>query len=175
MKISELEKKLLRKFPAKTAMDWDKTGLLVGDPNAKINKIVLALDPSVSAIRLAKNNGANLVITHHPAFLGKIEKFVPGNSALNNAGAVVYEAIRSNVALMNFHTALDVSAQGGETLAKILDLRVDKVLVPTDGVSQNLSKRGFGRVCLPKAKDKNITLERLGKRCAKVFGRQPRI
>ena len=40
--------------PLKTQMDWDNSGLLVGDPSREITKILVALDATLSVIREAE-------------------------------------------------------------------------------------------------------------------------
>lgn len=148
---------------------------MVGDGQQKLSKVALALDPTIEAIRLAKARGCNLLLTHHPAYLGALEEFKPADSVAEVDGAVVYEAVSSGLALMNFHTVLDVSEQGLATLPKMLNLKQTKVLNPTDGLPQNKSKLGFGKICNIKAGDKGMTLEQMAARCKSVFGRAPRV
>ena len=174
LKISQIEKLLLKKYPKKTACDWDKTGLLVGDSKQKLTKVAVALDPTIEALRVAKKNGCNLLLTHHPAYLGKLEEFKPADSTAFVDGAVVYEAASFGIALMNFHTALDVSVEGLSVLPKLLNLKQLKVLNPVDGLSQSKSKLGFGKICSLKTSDKSMNLEQMAARCKSVFGRSPR-
>lgn len=98
-----------------------------------IAKIALALDPTVPAIKSAQEKGCNLLITHHPAYLGGVQDFRPGNSVFDANGTVVYEAINRGVSLMNFHTALDVSDQGRAALPDLLGLEQQHILCPLDG------------------------------------------
>lgn len=123
---------------------------------------------------MASKGGCNLLVTHHPAFLSEIEEFKPADSAAIADGAHIYEAIKSDVALMNFHTALDVSVQGSAVLPKLLSLKILKVLCPTDGLTQSKSKLGFGRICSLKSNDKDMTLKQMAARCKSVFGKSPR-
>ena len=104
------------------------TGLTVGERDAEILKVAVALDPTVSAVREAHAAGANVLLTHHPAVYGKLDDFVAGSSAVEHAGAVVYEAAHLGVNLMNFHTALDVSVLGGAVMPKMLGVEPDAVL-----------------------------------------------
>ena len=104
------------------------TGITVGDRDAEISQVAVALDPTVSAVREAHTSGANLLLTHHPAVYGKLDDFVAGPSPAVHAGAVVYEAARLGVNLMNFHTALDVSVLGGAVMPKMLGVEPDAVL-----------------------------------------------
>ena len=79
--IGALETALLKDFPAEDAEEWDRTGLLVGEPALPVRKMALALDPTVAAIEEAASRGANVLITHHPAYLGAPDDFRPASSA----------------------------------------------------------------------------------------------
>ena len=50
LSVGALEQALLAEFPAADAEEWDRTGLLVGDPAAPVRAVAVALDPTVSAI-----------------------------------------------------------------------------------------------------------------------------
>ncbi len=43
--------------------------MTVGDPARLVTGVAVALDPTVEAIENAANAGANVLVTHHPAFL----------------------------------------------------------------------------------------------------------
>lgn len=172
--LGALEKKLLEFFPKEIAEDWDQTGLLLGNPDEKIKKIALALDPTVPAIKFAQENSCNLLLTHHPAYIDGVLDFGPGDSVFEAQGAVAYEAISRGVALMNFHTALDASDAGRAVLPSILELEQKHVLCPLDGRDPQDSKYGFGMVNKP-AKNKNLTLANLSEKCSLAFDREPRV
>lgn len=180
MYIGELEQALLKRYPAKDAVPGDKTGLLVGDPMQRIERVAVALDPTVSAIYAAKSSGSNVLLTHHPAFRSGVEGFYPEAKTGNTPGSVVFEAIRNGVALMNFHTALDVSHDAQRVLPSLLHLTPlkgtrkadgmkvkNKVLLPNEGSKD----KGFGQVC----ETEEVSLSELGSRCTAVFGRAPRV
>lgn len=165
-----LEAELLKRFPAKDAESWDRTGLLAGDPDEEVRGIAVALDPTVEAVRAAQALGANVLLTHHPAFLDAPGAFGPARAGEAGPGAVVWEAVRSGVALMNFHTALDVSAPAQEMLPRMLGLRFQRVLEPLAGDAG----KGYGQVCEP-ADEGGTTLRQLAARCVAVFGKHPRV
>lgn len=149
--VGQLEKKMLKKYPAKNACEWDQTGLTVGDRSEKITKVAVALDVTPEAIHVAKKSGANLLVTHHPSFIEAPEKFGPGEK--------VYEAVFNHINLMNFHTAMDLSEAGASTLPKLIKLKDTKKMA------------GFARVCSVN----NITLKQLVAKCTKAFDRPPRV
>ena len=64
-------------MPAADAEDWDRTGMTVGDPARLVEKVAVALDPTPEAVREAAARGANVLVTHHPAYLEAPEAFGP--------------------------------------------------------------------------------------------------
>ena len=158
MQIKELEKLMLQKFPLETAEDWDTTGVTSGDEEKEITRVAVALDPTISAVKEAKKHGCNLLVTHHPAYIGEI-----AGQPLRN---IIFHAPNYGVALMNFHTCLDVSAEGAATLPNLICLTAKQTLLLTCG------KLGFGKICVPE--NGSTTLGSLSKKCETVFGRKPR-
>ncbi|BAK44888.1 Nif3-like dinuclear metal center hexameric protein [Eggerthella sp. YY7918] len=165
-----LEQALLAEFPAADAEAWDRTGLTVGDPARLIRGIAVALDPTVEAIETAADRGANVLVTHHPAFLAPPDSFMPASSVAANPGAGVWRAVQREVSVMSFHTALDVSARVQRVLPGMLSLSFERVLMPLAGSVE----KGYGQLCVP-AKDDDLTLGQLAARCTSVFARSPRV
>ncbi len=171
--IGALESALLKDFPAQDAEEWDRTGLLVGEPALQVRKVALALDPTVAAVEEAASRGANVLITHHPAFLSAPDDFRPAPSPALSPGAPIWAAVRNQVALMCFHTALDVSPRAASVLPGMLGLSFKGRFAEPSSGSQ---RKGYGQVCdVSPVDDAPETLGRLAARCTAVFGRQPRV
>lgn len=86
---------------------YDNSGILV-DTGEEIKGITFSLDLSLGAIAMAKQTGANLIITHHPAIYGKI-----GN--VRNAdplGKKLVECIKNGISVLCMHLNLDVAEDG---------------------------------------------------------------
>ena len=170
--IGGLEEKLLKMFPASQAEEWDRTGLLVGERGLAVTGVAVALDPTVEAIREAAAMGANVLLTHHPAYLAAPDQFSPEPSVALSPGAGVWEAVRSRVALMNFHTALDVSPQAAQMLPNMLGLSFTGTFAePLPGEK----KLGYGQICELRPADKGTDLAHFAARATAVFKRQPRV
>lgn len=170
MTVGALEAALLSEFPAEDAEDWDRTGLYVGEAAVPVQKVAVALDPTVTAIAQASSAGAQVLITHHPAYLSAPATFAPEPSAALSPGAAVFAAVRNGVALMDFHTALDVSKRGNDALPALLGLKATgKVAHP---IAPD-ARKGYGQICRPDAK--GLTVQQLAARCTSVFGRAPRV
>lgn len=166
--VGQLEERLLALFPASDAESWDRTGLLVGDPAVEVTGVLVCLDPTVQAVQRAVSQGCNVVLTHHPVFLDPPDHFAPLSPAYGESGSVVYEAIANGVALVNFHTALDVSLRAAHVLPDALGLTLTGILevVRTD------PDRGYGQVC---SCPQGVTLERLASIAQERLGGRPRV
>lgn len=105
-----------RLAPFWLTMDFDNTGILVGDRNREVSCALLALDCTPAVVEQARQLGAQLIITHHPVIFHPLKRV--------NEDAVVYQLIRSDIAAISAHTNLDI-AQGGvnDALASAIGLR----------------------------------------------------
>ena len=168
--IGGIERALLERYPFVDAEEWDRMGLLVGDPAMPAKGVAVALDATVEAVQEAQRAGANVLLTHHPAFIDPPKRIRPLGSGEVGPGAVVWEAVRRGVALMNFHTALDVSADAAHMLPGMLGIEFEGIVdrVTDDG-------RGYGQRCRIRAIEQPMTLRTMAARCMAVFGRPARI
>jgi len=171
MSVGKLERLLLARYPREDAEEWDRTGLLVGDPAAPLSGIACALDPTVEAVRTAHAKGANVLLTHHPVFLEPPSAFSSDRTRASEAGATVFEAARLGVALMNFHTALDVSHDAQCVLPGLLSLEFESVVEPLE----HDRTKGYGQLCSVRATDAPMSVSQLASRCLSVFGRPGRV
>lgn len=170
MTIGQLERALLAQFPASDAESWDRTGLVVGDPGEPVRKVAIALDPTISAIEEAARSGANVLVTHHPPFLDAPNQFQPANSVAVVSGANVWAAIRNDVALMCFHTALDVSHAAQIMLPGMIGATQTCVLDPLP----HDRTKGYGQLCTIDSSD-GVSLSELASICLEMFDRAPRV
>lgn len=90
--------------PLRYAESWDNVGLLVGDPSAEIDKILVTVDYTADVAEEARAIGATLVVAYHPPLFTAVKR-VPHD-------ALWADAVRRGIALYSMHTALDV-ARGG--------------------------------------------------------------
>lgn len=72
MKIRELISLIEKDFPISSAMSFDNSGANIVDYNADLCGIVVCLDVTIATIEFAKQNGANLIISHHPLIFNDI-------------------------------------------------------------------------------------------------------
>lgn len=102
--------------PFSLSMDFDNTGILVGDRHQPVSKVLLALDCTMDVVNYAKEIDAQLIITHHPVIFHPIKRV--------NEDSVVYHLIRSQIAVISAHTNLDIAEDGvNDVLAQTIGLQ----------------------------------------------------
>ncbi len=124
VRVTDVERAIANRFPLERAEEWDRCGLLAGDPQAQVTGVVLALDPTIAVVDAAIARGANVVVTHHPAYLTPPQWLTPGRGP----AAVVFSAVSRGVSLINAHTNLDRDARAQRLIPEALGLRVVKPL-----------------------------------------------
>jgi dinuclear metal center YbgI/SA1388 family protein len=101
------------------ARDWDAVGLVCGDPQASVRRVLLAVDPVDLVVEEALTWHADLVLTHHPLLLRPVH----GVAADTAKGRTVHRLVRAGSALYTAHTNADVAARGvSDALARVLGL-----------------------------------------------------
>ena len=60
--------------PVDTTMDFDNCGLLIGDKNKPVSRVLVALDITNEVVDEADRLGAELIISHHPVIFNAIKK-----------------------------------------------------------------------------------------------------
>jgi dinuclear metal center YbgI/SA1388 family protein len=110
--------------PLAIAEKTDNPGFLVGDGNAQVNKVLVALDVSPEVVAEARSTGAQLIVTHHPVIFRPVKSV-----RRDGAQATLWELVHSGISAICMHTNLD-SAQGGvnDALAETLGLKKLAVL-----------------------------------------------
>lgn len=117
--VSDIVSGIGASFPYEMAEPWDKVGLLVGDENAPVEGVVCALEPRLETLDFAFDKGANVIVSHHPAFVDAPDSYVAQGTY---AGRVILKAARLGISLINAHTNLDVSEDARRTIGERLGL-----------------------------------------------------
>jgi len=123
-----------RRYPPAWAEEWDAVGLVCGDPQALVHRILLAVDPAPAVVDEAIDWGADVLLTHHPLLLRGVHSV----AATTAKGRAVHRLIRNDVALFAAHTNADNARPGvSDALADALGLRDLEPLVPqTEGLDK---------------------------------------
>lgn len=125
--------------PTKLAEEWDNPGLNVGNPDADINKILVALDATEAVIDEAIEKGADLILTHHPLIFHPVKKI----NYDNPDGRKIIKLIKNDIGVYAAHTNLD-TANGGtnDVLAQIIGIKDIKVLSPSTPEGMGIGRTG---------------------------------
>lgn len=138
--------KIIEKFDEiaspRLAENWDNVGLLVGDSNANISKILVSLDATDEVIDEAVNNHVDMIITHHPIIFKGIKK-INTDTVL---GKKIIKLIKNDICFFCAHTNLDSASEGLSTLlANKLEIKDSKILVPSIN-NDEMNSCGIGRI-----------------------------
>lgn len=141
-KLSDVITALEALWPPERAEQWDAVGLVCGDPEAEVTRVLFAVDPVREVAEEAVRIGADLLVTHHPLYL----RGTTTVAADSFKGRIVHTLIKNDVALHVAHTNADTADPGvSDALAGALDLAVTGPLVPDP--TDPKGRRGLGRIC----------------------------
>lgn len=109
------------------AESWDAVGLVTGDPEQPVRRVLFAVDPMRVVVDEAIDGDFDLLVTHHPLLLRGVNSV----AATTPKGRVVHDLIRSNTALHVCHTNADNANPGvSDALAATIGLRDTRPLKP---------------------------------------------
>ncbi|MDZ4848290.1 MAG: Nif3-like dinuclear metal center hexameric protein [Pirellulaceae bacterium] len=129
--------------PLAMAENWDNVGLLAGDREMQIDRIMTCLTISPDTAQEAIDRQAQLVVAHHPMPFKPIRRIVTSTSI----GRSLWSLIRAGIAIYSPHTAWDNAAQGiNAQLASILELTDVHPVREWDVVDSNGEPLGVGRI-----------------------------
>lgn len=125
--VRDLRSWLERLAPPALAESWDNVGLLVGDPEARVERVMTCLTVTPETVTEATGRRADLVVAHHPLPF----KPLPRVTTETTPGSLVWRLARAGVSLYSPHTAFDSARTGiNQYLAELLELESIATLVP---------------------------------------------
>lgn len=117
-------------YPPATADTWDRVGLVSGDPDQPVRRVLFAVDATLEVAQEAAAWGADLLVVHHPLFL----KGVHGFTTETPKGRTLTTLMRAGCALLTAHTNADQAVGGvSESLALALGLSDPQPILPAPG------------------------------------------
>ena len=118
-KVKDIVEIIEEAAPKSWAEKWDNPGLQVGDMNADVRRVAVALDPVIDSISRSIDGGADLLVTHHPLIFPNISLV----EIDRGVGKVIRLAIENSLAVYSAHTNFDRSPKGtNRILAETLGL-----------------------------------------------------
>ena len=131
-----------RRYPRDWAEQWDKVGLVLGDFDSTVRRVLFVVDCVPETVDEALAAGADLIVAHHPLLLKPVSSIAPDTYK----GRIIHRLIRADGALYAAHTNADVASPGvSDVLAARLDLSGLRPLVPARGPAEG-GGRGTGRI-----------------------------
>jgi dinuclear metal center YbgI/SA1388 family protein len=131
-----------RRYPRDWAESWDRVGMVLGDFERPVRRVLCVVDCVPETVDEALAVRADLVVAHHPLLLKPVSSLAPDTYK----GRIIHRLIRNDVALYSAHTNADVANPGvSDALAARLDLRDLRPLVPATGAAAGAG-RGIGRI-----------------------------
>lgn len=115
--------------PPDLAAEWDNVGLLFGDAQTEVQRVMTCLTVTNETADEAIAGGVQLIVTHHPILFRGAKRL----SSASSEGKLLWPLARAGVAVYSPHTAFD-NAQGGINdmianrlgLSEIKPLRTDR-------------------------------------------------
>lgn len=104
MKVNDILEYLNSFAPFDTCESWDNCGLLIGDKNAGVGRVLVSLDVTGEALNEAVKKEASLIIAHHPVIFGSLSRVL--------SDSAVYKAVSAGISVIGFHTCFDNFSEG---------------------------------------------------------------
>ncbi len=154
-KVKDIIKEIEKIAPVDLAEDFDNVGLLLGDGEAEVKKVLLCLDADENTAKEGAKKGVDMIISHHPLIFHPLKNLDFSNSA----SRCMKTLIKSDIAVYSAHTNMD-TAEGG-----LNDLFCEKLsLEIIEDLSDSGKAKSCGRICKT-----DLTLEEMIERVKKVY------
>jgi len=119
LKVQDIYDFINERAPFDTQLDFDNCGLLLGDPQAEVRGVHVALDCTEEVVDEAIAAGANVIVTHHPVIFSARKHLREDNADAR----LLCRIIRANIAVISAHTCLDRAIGGvNDVLAQAIGL-----------------------------------------------------
>jgi dinuclear metal center YbgI/SA1388 family protein len=129
--------------PPSLSEDWDNVGLLVGDAEKQVQRVMTCLTITPASCAEAVSKGVDLIVAHHPLPFKPLRRLTTESTP----GRLLLELIQAGIAVYSPHTAFDSAAKGiNQQLAEGIGLAEIQPLVQfPSGVGGNLGSGRCGR------------------------------
>ncbi len=125
--IQEITQAIESIAPCSYQEDYDNAGLIVGSPQQKVDKAIVALDATEEVVDEAIAKQAQLIIAHHPIVFKGLKRF----NGRNYVERAIIKAIKNDIAIYAVHTNLDNVPQGvNAKIAEKIGLSRTRILQP---------------------------------------------
>jgi len=163
MKLGALVLSLNDVAPLQDAEPWDNVGLLTGDPDQEVTKVLLTIDLTMAVLKEVQDSCCELVIAYHPPIFEGLKRI--------DARSPVGIALRHGIAIYSPHTALDAAIGGtNDHLADVAGLNTRTAIrrvagaVRGEAAASGDNLKGMGRIGTVAATSRLALIERVKSR-----------
>lgn len=107
--VRDVTEAIERLAPPGGAQEWDNVGLLAGDPEAPVHRVLACIDLTGDVVDEAVAGEVEFVLAYHPPIFKPIRALRADSSGTD---ALVFRCIRHSLAIYSTHTALDAAPRG---------------------------------------------------------------
>lgn len=90
-RVSDILNCVLAIAPLSRQESYDNSGLIIGDPNNMVDKVLVALDVTEDVVDEAISKSCHFIISHHPFIFNGLKRINPSSSV----GRIVIKAIKT--------------------------------------------------------------------------------
>lgn len=139
MKVRDIFKFIDDFAPFNSQESFDNSGMLLGNMDSEVKKILLTLDVTIEAVDYAIKNKCQLIISHHPLIFQALKMI----DTSKERGQLIENLIKSDISVISAHTNLDKAKKGVDfVLGELAGIPLGEILVK-DSEFEGI---GFGRV-----------------------------
>lgn len=140
--VSDINQFILEFAPPELAEDWDNVGLLVGDPDCAVSRVMTCLTITPESAAEAVEKQADVIVSHHPLPFRPLKKLTTENTA----SRLLLNLIKAGISVISPHTAYDSALDGiNAQLADRFGFTQARPLIPSKSNDSNL---GAARVAI---------------------------
>src|ERR671916_2339618 len=101
VRVARIAEAVERIAPLALAEEWDNCGLQAGDPEAEMNRVLVALTPLPEVFDEAQEKGADFLLFHHPLIFTPLKSL----DTRSYPGDLVSRAVRDGLSVYAAHTS----------------------------------------------------------------------
>lgn len=162
MRVKEWMEHLEMLAPVSLACEWDNPGLLAGRGDKEVRKVLIALDATDQVVDMAVEEGADLLLTHHPLIFQAVKKV----NDQDFIGRRLVKLIQADISYYAMHTNFDAAPGCMADLAaerlSLSDTVPLEIMGETKGIPYGIGKAGN--------LSKELTLRDLADKVKERFG-----
>lgn len=106
--------------PLDLAEEWDNVGLLLGDVQNDVDRVLTCLTLTPDVAREAIDKQAGMIVSHHPILFRPVQRLTADSSE----GRMLLDLIAAGIAVYSPHTGYDSAVEGiNQQLAEMFQLK----------------------------------------------------